>query len=461
MRGIFGAIAAAVERKAVNIEPKLWEAITSAGGVKSGVPVSISTALKVSTVLSACRVLAEGLAQVPLKLYRETEKGAEAAKDHPVYKLLYRRPNDWQTSFEFREGMMFHAVLAGAGHAYIGRIDDKIRELIPLASGSVTPRMSDDYELVYEIRDRHGVVAVVPRRDIFTVRGPSWDNKTALDLVQQAREAIGLAIATEETHARLHGNGARPGGLLSVKSGLGKVAKQRLKEQWQESAAGVKNSFGTVVLDGDVEYKPMAFNGVDNQHLDTRRFQIEEICRALRVFPQMVGYADKTATFASAEAFFLAHVIHSLQPWVERWEQCIARDLLDGAGDIDLFAKFSLQGLLRGDAKTRAEFYTSAIGNGWMTRNEVRRLEELNELPGLDDPLVPLNMGTQAERDAAAKEITETVKSMLGHNGGPDLNADELEFKIGRVLSAKNEKRIVTARDELSAVLTSLPQPDA
>jgi HK97 family phage portal protein len=148
----------------------------------------------------------------------------------------------------------------------------------------------------------------------------------------------------------------------------------------------------------DSTWTPLAMKGVDSEHLDTRRFQIEEICRDLKVFPQMVGYADKTATFASAEAFFLAHVIHTLAPWIENWEQSLARDLFPDEDDIA--AKFSLQGLLRGDNTARANFYASGITNGWLTRNEARRFEDLNPIDGLEEPLLPLNMATQAERSA-------------------------------------------------------------
>lgn len=222
---------------------------------------------------------------------------------------------------------------------------------------------------------------------------------------------------------------------------------------------GLKNKFKTAVLDVDATWTPLAATGVDNQHLETRRFQIEEICRDLGVFPQMVGHTDKTATFASSEAFFLAHVVHSLQPWVENWEQALALYLFPE--EDDLLAKFSMQGLLRGDNKTRAEFYASGIVNGWLTRNEARRLEDLNPIDGLDDPLLPLNMGTQAERDELAKDVTAAVKAMIGHNGGPDLDDAEIERKVGRVLSARNERRIVTARDSLNEVLNTLPTAES
>ena len=374
-----------------------WAALFGQQNSRAGVSVNVDSALKVSTVFACLRVLADGIAQVPLKVYREKADGSkELAKDHPTYRLLSRRPNDWMTSFEFRQVMMFHAVLLGNGCAYIGRIRGVPRELIPLVPGSYTIEQAKDYTLTYRLTGLNGQTTVLPREEVFHLRGPSWTGVAGLDALQVAREAVGLAIATEETHAALHANGTQPGGVLSVKGSLDDAARARLKESWAQYQGGLANRFKTAVLDMESTWTPLGMKGVDAEHLDTRRFQIEEICRDLKVFPQMVGYADKTATFASAEAFFLAHVIHTLNPWIENWEQSLARDLFPDEDDI--LAKFSMQGLLRGDNTARATFYASGITNGWLTRNEARRLEDLNPIEGLGEPLLPLNMSTQAER---------------------------------------------------------------
>ena len=402
MPGLFGALASGLRRpetKAADVSGLTWSALLGQQNSRAGVAVNVDSALKVSTVFACLRVLADGIAQVPLKLYREKADGSkELAKDHPAYRLLSRRPNEWMTSFEFRQVMMFHAVLLGNGCAYIGRIRGAPRELIPLVPGSFTIDQAADYTLTYRVSDLAGRATVLPREDVFHLRGPSWTGTAGLDALQVAREAVGLAIATEQTHAALHANGTQPGGVLSVKGSLDDAARARLKEAWAQYQGGLQNRFKTAVLDMDSTWTPLAMKGVDSEHLDTRRFQIEEICRDLKVFPQMVGYADKTATFASAEAFFLAHVIHTLAPWIENWEQSLARDLFPDEDDI--VAKFSLQGLLRGDNTARANFYASGITNGWLTRNEARRFEDLNPIDGLEEPLLPLNMATQAERSA-------------------------------------------------------------
>lgn len=460
MRGLFGTLAAGIragEVKSTDASDLTWERVMGRDAASNaGVHVNETTALKVSTVFGCLRVLANGIAQVPLKLYREDDDGRKTlAKEHPVYKLIYRRPNEWMTSFEFRQMMMLHAGLLDVAVAYIGRVRGEPRELVPLVPGTFTLKQDAGHEITCKLSTGRELA----REDLFILRGPTWACAGDLGALHVAREAIGLGIATEQTHAMLFANAAQPGGVLSIKGALDQDARDRLKKQWTAYQEGLRNKFKTAVLDMDATWTPFAMTGVDAQHLETRRFQIEEICRHFGVFPQMIGHTDKTATFASAEAFFLAHVVHSLNPWVENWEQSLARDLFPK--EDDLVAKFSMQGLLRGDNKTRAEFYASGIINGWLTRNEARRLEDLDPLDGLDEPLLPLNMGTQAERDALAKDVTAAVKTMMGHNGGPPIDDVELEKKVGRVLSARNERRIADARDSLNEVLNTLPQPEA
>lgn len=386
MRGLFGTLAAGargLEAKGVTFDDRFLEFFAGAAS-KSGVAVNVDTALKVTTVLACARVLAEGIAQVPFRLYRENGRSKLPASDHPLHDVIRSSPNEWMTSFDFRETLMYHAVLNGNGCAYIGRIGNEVRELIPL-TGHVEIEQDRDYGLTYTVSDKDGVIARLPRTSVFHLRGPSWNGYSGLNILKLAREAVGLAIATEESHARFHANSARPAGILSISETLSPEARDRIKKQAQEQA-GLLHAGKTMVLDKGAEWKSMAMSGVDAQHLETRRFQIEEICRAFRVFPQMVGYSDKTATFASAEAFFQAHEKHTLAPWAERWGQVVKRDLI--GKERGLFAKIDLRGLVRGDFKTRTEGYARSLGAGghqpWQTVNEVRELEDLDPIEGGD-----------------------------------------------------------------------------
>lgn len=370
------------EAKATDASALAWAYGTASA---AGVSVTVERALQVSTVLACARVISEGIAQLPCKLYREHDDGGKGpATDHPLYWLLYRRPNEWMTSFEFRELLSFHAVLTGAGYAYINRVRGEVRELLPILPGNIRPRQDDGYGLTFEVADGKGLIGTFRRDQILYLRGPSWDSYRALDIVQSAREAIGLAIATEANQAKLFGNGSRPGGILSTDQPLQDTQIARIKQAWQAAYSG-ENQFKTAVLDNGFKWLPMAMTGVDAQQLESRRFQIEEICRAMRVFPQMVMSSDKTSTYASAEQFFLAHVIHSLGPWVERWEQVLSRDLLTPAeAKSGLFPKLTVAGLLRGDIKARAEFYRTMSALAAMNPNEIRSLEDMNPYDGGD-----------------------------------------------------------------------------
>lgn len=416
---------------------------------KAGVTVNHETALRVSTVFACSRVLAEGIAQLPLKVYQEKPDGGKIVfKKHPLYKVLFRRANSWMTGFEFRETMMYHAVITGNAYAYINRVDGEISELIPLLPTRVAVKQLPSGEPTYEVRDAFGAAVLVPRSDIMHLRGPSWNGFLGMDAVHIARDAIGLSIAIEEGQARLHANGVNPSGIVSVSGTLSPASKESVRQWIRDKHSGPQNSGSILVLDQAGKFERMSMTGVDAQLLETRKHQVEEICRFMRVFPQMVGFSDKTSTYASAEQFFLAHVTHSLGPWVERWEEAIERDLLDGEENI--IVRFSVQALMRGDAKSRAEYYASGIANGWLTRNDARRREDQDPLDGLDEPLVPMNMGTQADRSAAMAASLAQAKSMIGRMD------DDIEVKVGRVISALNERRITDARDNLDQVLSSM-----
>lgn len=380
----------------------------SAGAAsKAGAHITVANALRVSTVLACQRVLAEGIAQIPLKLYREAKSGKkEPARDHPLYDALWRRPNDWMTSFEWRETAMYHAGLARGAFAYANKIRGRTVEILPFVPGNVTVKRAEDQTVTYEVRDgKRGLIGEYSREEVFHLRGPSWDGLNGMQMVNQAREAIGLAMATEESQALLHKNGARPGGVLTFPNHLEDAQRASIAAAWT-AAFGGGNQFGTAVVDLGAKYERLAMTGVDAQHLETRRHQVEEICRIFRVFPLLVGYSDKTATFASAEQFFIAHVVHSLGPWIERFEQTVDRDLLSEKDRRDgYFAKFAVNGLLRGDAAARAAYFKAMLGTssspGWGSPNDVRRLEDMDpsDDPGADEIITVQKLSGKAAPD--------------------------------------------------------------
>lgn len=358
---------------------------------KSGKSVNVTTALQVVAVFACLRVIAEGVAQVPLKVYRDRPSGGkDPAKDHPLYDVLHRKPNPWQTSFEFFESLVYHTALTGSFYAFKSAVGGQIIELIPLEPGTVSVHRNVDTSLTYKVT-KNGEARIFPQSAIWHVKGPSWNTWQGMQAVDYAREAIGLSIATEEAHAKLHANGAQSSGLYSINDTLKPEQYKDLRDWIEKSIAG-ENRFKPFILDRGATWTQISMNGVDAQHLETRKHQVEEICRAFRVMPIMIGQADKAATYASAEQMFLAHVVHTLCPWYERLEQSIDVNLLSQADrENGIYAKFLPNGLMRGAAKDRAEFYNKMWQMGVYSPNDILKLEDENPYEGGDKRYVPAN----------------------------------------------------------------------
>jgi HK97 family phage portal protein len=372
-------------------DPVGWGAGSS---TRSAVPVNFDTALQVSALLCAARVIAEGVSQIPLKLYTETDNPdgvsvRKPARKDPLYDLLASSPC-WLTSFEFREVLTLQAAVTGNAFAWINRgSDGRPRELLPIAPDSVTVELLPNFEVQYRVAS---VPGAIDRKNIFHLRGPSRDGLIGERIYNLAREAIGLSKALEWSHADLFGRGARPSGTLQTAANLSEEQTERVRASWMKRF-GPGGDGGVAILDGKWDYKSIVMSAVDAQFIETRRFQIEEIARSMRVFPQMLMHSDKTSTFASASEFFRAHVIHTLGPWIARWEDALKRDVVgvDGKSK-DLWPRFSTDGLLRGDPRERAQLYKEYIMLGVMSPNEVREMENLNPREGGDEYLTPLNM---------------------------------------------------------------------
>ena len=367
--------------------------IDGAGGAKvGGVSVNEQSALGVSTVLACVRTISDGCATPELHVYRETKDGRrERATNIPEYRLLSRRPNEWQTSFEWRRQMTMHAALTGTGLSIKVRGDNRrVRELIPVMPGQWDVRRIARYEVRYRCWDEYGMIGEFTPDDVFVLNGVQWDWVRSMNAVALARSAIGLAMATEKSQASMHANSLRASGVYSVDGTLTSEQHDRLTA-YVRKQGGPENAGNPVIVDRGAKWQPTAISGVDAQHVETRRMQVEEICRGYSVFPIMVGHSDKAATFASSEAFFAAHVKHTLAPWHRAWTQRIDEMLLDGSGP--LWAEFDTRYLMAGSMKDRSAWARTMAELGIYTRNEIRDEEGKDPLPGLDEPLTPMNMG--------------------------------------------------------------------
>jgi HK97 family phage portal protein len=388
---------------------------------RAGYVVSPLSSLEVSTVMACVRAISEGTAQVPIYAQERDERGVRGAKvAHPIIDILTRRPNEWQSGYEFRETMLLHVILTGNAFAFINRrTDGSVLELIPIEPGRVMVERKRDMTLVYRVMFEDGSAPLLDASQVWHLRGPSWDTWRGLDAVKLARQSIGLATATEAAHSALHKNGAQVSGLLSMQEKIGPEKFASLGAWLDKHSAGGDREGKPLILDGGAKYQSMQMSGVDAQHVETRRHQVLEICRHFRVIPMMVG-ASETPTYASAEQMFIAHVVHTLTPWAERVEQSATRALLGPDEMIDLRHDFN--DLMRGAAQDRAEYNAKALGSGgspaWMTPNEVRAQEGLDPIEGGDELPKPAN---QAQPDPVEPDDdeTDTIKALFGgiHKG--------------------------------------------
>lgn len=405
-----GFLARAVaERKASVSFDKLWDQVVL-GGVKStsGRSVTLQTAIQVATVFGACRVIGNGMSQVPLKLMRRSADGKTRlpAIDHPLYELMGLRPNPWQTSFEFRQMLSWHLELCGNAFVFVNRVRGRIAELIPLAPGRVTVKQDEWYELSYHVKGRNGDEKEFPAESIWHLRGPSMDGFQGLEVFALAREAIGLAMATEEAVARLHRNGVRNSGVYSVDGTLSSDQYKQLRGWIDQEFGGLENTGKPMILDRAAKFLNTAMTGIDAQTNETRNAQIQQICSFMGIAPLKVGYSDKTATYASTEEMNRAHKEDCLAPRWENWEQSMAVNLLTAAERKEgLYFNFVEEGMARGSIKDTKDAILGYVNGGLMTANEGRALLDLNpdKDPNSDKLRIPVNVANIATQEEGAE----------------------------------------------------------
>jgi len=369
----------------------------------AGIPINSETALKSTVVLACARVLAESLASLPLHLYMNLPSGGkEIAKSHPLYRRLHTSPNSWQTSFEWREQQVLWLALWGNSYNLIVPGEAGFAtELQPLHPSRMDVEVIENGRLRYKYRDDKGKPEVYTQDQIMHIRWLSDDGIHGMVPVDLARDAIGLARACEIHGARYFGNGARPGFVLSTENDMKPESARELRDNWERMHRGADRANRTAVLYGGL--KPVELGGAnmqESQFLETRRFQIEEICRLYRVPPHLVGDLTRSS-FSNIEQQSIDFVQHTLLPWCRRFENAFARDLI--VEDDKYFAEFDTRGILRGDASARASYYQTMWNLGVASINEIRGWENLNPVEGGDTRFVQLNMQTLGAAAAPPK----------------------------------------------------------
>lgn len=387
-------------------DPRMIEFMRDGLLSASGFTVNVETALRNPAMFRACSLISNSIGMLPFGLIdKETKK---KAVEHPLHRVLHRRPNDWQSAFDFRAQMQLRALVYRDAFALIvwsrdirsGK--DKVVRLVPLDPKRMEVRQNDDWTVSYLYQPKNGGRITYRARDIFHLRGMSLDGLHGFSLVEQAREAIGLALSAELAAGRIFKNGAFVDGVLVSTEEMSDPAYERLKISWAERFTGAANAGKTPILE-KVDYKLVGSNAKDAQMTELRKLQVEEIARVSGV-PRPLLMVDETAWGTGIYALGQFFVAYALGPWFEAWQQAVERSMLSEEDADQYEAKFNPAGLLRGSLKEQGEYFAKAMGAGghqpWMHYDEVR---DVMDLPEREAPPHP----------------------MMGHNGGPALEGPD------------------------------------
>lgn len=379
--------------------------LAEANGLRttSGVNVSPESAMRHTTVLICVRVLAESVASLPCILYkRRADGGKDRATDHPLYKVLHDKANSWNTSFEYFEGSMTNLATRGNGYAYVERNNKgQTVGLIPLFPDGVTITQASDWSPRYEATMPDNQKQKLSTSEMHHVRGPLPRGYYGRSIINLARESIGLGLATEKFGSSLFENGAKPSGVLTHLKNLSTPAQDRLKQQFLDRHSGLDNAHKPLILEEGMTWTALSINPDDAQFLETRKFQRSEIAGIFRVPAHFVNDMEN-ATFSNIEHQSIDFVMHSLRPWLKRFEQAMNRDLLTDSERGTYFVEFLIDDLLRGDFFTRMQGYALQIQNRLATPNELRIKENQNPIAG-GDKLVETNNISAPAKPGAAK----------------------------------------------------------
>lgn len=417
------------------------------GQSAAGKSVNERSAMQTSAVYACVRVISESVASLPLHLYRYTDDGGkEKAIDHPLYHLLHDEPNTEMTAYSFFEVGLTHLLLWGNFYAQIIRNGKgEVLGLYPLMPDRMSVDRDEKGRLYYEYLVttddapvNKGSTVILQPEEVLHVPGLSFDGLVGYSPIAMAKNAIGLGIAAEEYGSKFYANGAAPSGVLEHPGTLKDPSKVR--ESWTRTFGGSSNASKVAVLEEGMKYTPISINPSEAQFLDTRKFQVTEICRIFRVPPHMVADLEKSS-FSNIEQQSLEYVTYTLRPWITRLEQSMVRRLLTEEEKKKYFIKFNVDGLLRGDYESRMNGYSIGRQNGWMSANDIRELENLDRIPaelGGDLYLINGNLcrlqdagifadkkdtenGEEEEADEEVLELEESDSDNQGSSGREDL----------------------------------------
>ncbi|MFT3013248.1 phage portal protein [Klebsiella quasipneumoniae] len=397
------------------------------GTSSSGKVVTADKVIRLSAVWACVRLLSESISTLPLKIYeRQADGSRKLAQNNPAYQILCRRPNPEMTPSRFM--LMIVASVCLRGNAFVEKlyIGSKLVSLVPLLPQNMVVKRLDSGKLQYTYTD-NGVQRIIPVDRMMHIRGFGLDGVYGMMPTMAGVDVFGAAMAVDEAAAKIFENGLQSTGFLSSKTALNEGQRERLRKALQ-NFIGSKNAGKLMVLENELTYQNVTMNPEAAQLLESRSFSIEEICRWFRVPPFMVGHTTKQSSWASSlEGMNMLFLTHTLRPLLVNIEQEIARCLLNS--DEDLFAEFSVEGLLRADSAGRAAYYTSALQNGWMSRNDVRRLENMPPIEGGDIYTVQLNLTQLKNLENSNPAVQALAVRELHNHVFPDIPFEQSPLK--------------------------------
>lgn len=427
LRRLFGS---RTERRQHPAQEPSW--IGGWGDSPTGVVVNERMALTYSAVWACVRVLAESLAVLPLILYERGQNGGKRRlTSHPLYSLLHDQANPEMTAFEFRETLMGHLVTWGNAYAFIDWSRDGYpAALWPLRPDKMVVRRADE-AITYIYSLPGGENRSLLPFQILHLRGLAYDGLIGYSPVRMQANSIALGVAAEEFGGRFYGNDARPGVILKHPGILDDEAYSRLRDNWETRHQGLDKSHKIAILEEGMGLQEVGIPPEDAQFLGTRTWQLLDIARIYRIPPHKIGSLER-ATFNTIEQMGLEFVTDTLMPWLVRWEKRLAAQLLLPAEREHLFIEFLVDGLLRGDVKSRYEAYSIGRQQGFLSANDIREKENMNPIVGGDEYLVPLNMvpagGRQNPRPgreargvrsvAGRRELQQAYSGLFGDAAG-------------------------------------------
>ncbi len=359
----------------------------------SGKNVTARSAIQVSAVYACVRVIAETVASLPFSVFEQDKEGNQKALGHPLYRLLHDEPNPEMTSFVWREAMLTHLLLWGNSFSQILRAGrGNIVGIYPLLPDRMEVDRDDKGALTYTYSTTNGQTVKLRPEDVLHIPGLGFDGVMGYSPIAVERNAVGLSIASEEYGSKFFSNGARPSGILTHPNTV--KNPKALRDSWDAAYGGSGNSGRVAVLEENMTFTPISMPNNEAQFLETRKFQVEEICRIYRVPPHMIGDLEH-ATFSNIEHQSIDFAVHCIRPWLVRIEQSVNRALFTDKEKERYYCQFNLDGLMRGSYKERMEGYAIGRQNGFLSANDIRRLENQNPIPaseGGDAYLVNGNM---------------------------------------------------------------------